>query len=118
MKDEDWKIKKRPEDFLNKKYSGLESMHDIGNRVLQWCFNAGRCADNPNEYALHGNQRWYREVYLKSHHWREVRTEAICEAVHKCRRCGISDDEATLDVHHLTYERLGFENPDDVIVLC
>lgn len=56
----------------------------------------------------------YRE-YLKSPWWKLVRRRAILAAGHRCRICRVS---ARLEVHHLTYERLGNERPEDVIALC
>ena len=37
-------------------------------------------------------------------------------AGHKCAKCG--QTSATLEVHHLTYERFGRESEADLIVLC
>lgn len=55
-------------------------------------------------------------VYLRSDHWRVFRINilakrgAICES---CRRGGIP-----VQLHHLTYARLGSECDGDVRVLC
>lgn len=60
-------------------------------------------------------QREYREVYLRSDHWREVRKAALERADHRCQVCNGSKQ---LDVHHRTYERKGCEEPGDLTVLC
>lgn len=60
----------------------------------------------------------YRE-YLKSDHWRQFRKQMIHRAGYVCSRCGYKPkDPFTLNVHHKTYERLGQEDPGDVLVLC
>lgn len=55
-------------------------------------------------------------VYLKSLYWQYQRSRAICHAELKCQKCG--QDCKELEVHHKTYERLGDEEPDDLVVLC
>lgn len=65
--------------------------------------------------GLTDQQRHYREVYLKSDHWQRVRASALLRAKHRCESCG---SKKRLDVHHLTYRRLGAEAPDDLRVLC
>jgi hypothetical protein len=60
-------------------------------------------------------QREYREVYLRSDHWQEVRKAALERAG---RRCQVCNGDKQLDVHHRTYERKGREEPGDVTVLC
>ena len=57
----------------------------------------------------------YRE-YLASPQWKEFRDAAIAAARWRCQECGAGALE--LHAHHLTYERLGRERADDVIVLC
>jgi hypothetical protein len=58
--------------------------------------------------------RWYREVYLRSDHWIAVRDDAL-ERWSQCQRCG---SPRRLQVHHLSYERLGCEPPEDLLVVC
>jgi 5-methylcytosine-specific restriction endonuclease McrA len=59
-------------------------------------------------------QQSYRE-YLKSEHWQEVRKEKLKEAGYKCQKCGAKE---SLDIHHLTYARLGHERMSDLQALC
>jgi hypothetical protein len=77
--------------------------------------------------------------YLVSAEWKLVRKAALQRASRRCQSpiCelaylrSLSDDELRveedewlpphayrLEVHHLSYERLGHELPDDLIVLC
>ena len=39
-------------------------------------------------------------------------------ARNRCEDCGRSDAARHFDIHHLTYERHGHEDPDDVLWLC
>lgn len=56
------------------------------------------------------------EEYLRTSHWKCVRSAALDAARNQCERCG--DRQARLDVHHRTYTRLGGELLADVVVLC
>jgi hypothetical protein len=57
------------------------------------------------------------ELYLQSDWWRARRLVALDRAGHRCQLC----DKTTatqVDVHHRSYERLGAEREEDLIVLC
>lgn len=54
-------------------------------------------------------------TYLQSAGWRRRRDEALKAAGWTCQRCGARKG---LQVHHLTYERIGAELPEDLQVLC
>ena len=58
-----------------------------------------------------------KEEYYKSPEWREKRSFALNRANHMCQqeRCGRTSG---LEVHHITYDNLYDEKPDDLIVLC
>lgn len=55
------------------------------------------------------------EQYLQTPQWRARRNRALSQARHRCHRCGAN---RRLQVHHLTYERLGAELDSDLEVLC
>ena len=55
------------------------------------------------------------DEYMQSLAWEEKRQEAICRAGHKCQSCGRTRD---LEVHHLHYNTLFDERPEDLQVLC
>ncbi len=59
---------------------------------------------------------WYAE-YLRSQEWRKRRETIIRQRGKKCERCG-TGRYTTVQVHHLTYERVGAENDDDLVLLC
>ena len=56
----------------------------------------------------------YRAV-MASGGWRRRRRRAIGRAGRRCQRCGAPEP---LDVHHLTYARLGRERPGDLLAVC
>jgi len=53
--------------------------------------------------------------YLLSSEWQARRQGALERAGHRCQLCY---SKMRLEVHHRTYERLGHELPDDLVVLC
>ena len=55
--------------------------------------------------------------YLKSNQWKQRRYATLERAKFKCQfeKCG---EKRYLSVHHKTYDRLGNEDPSDLIVLC
>ena len=57
----------------------------------------------------------YRD-YLQTDHWQAMRRRALLRAGGHCQRC-YADDQR-LDVHHLTYDRLGCEREFGLMVLC
>ncbi len=56
------------------------------------------------------------EKYLQSSHWRSFRLRYKSERPWACGHLGCP--AGNLDLHHLTYARLGRESLDDVIPLC
>ena len=75
-----------------------------------------------------GDSDWQREVmvlrlqdardddtYYESSHWRTFALQQKRDAGPLCADCG---RKGALDTHHLTYERLGEEWPQDVVVVC
>lgn len=62
-------------------------------------------------------QTWWRnyQIYLESDHWKAFRAKILNERKHCCENCKSSE---RLQIHHITYERLGAELPTDVAVLC
>ena len=59
----------------------------------------------------------YRE-YINSKEWKEIRLELLIHKECRCERCNRKYRPRFLHVHHLTYERLGNEEPEDLEVLC
>lgn len=58
-------------------------------------------------------------AYMKSPAWKERREATLRRARANCEHCGRSASAAgPLEIHHLTYERLGDEAPSDLVALC
>ena len=55
------------------------------------------------------------EKYIASTRWARKRRRKLREAEYRCRLCGVQE---SLEVHHLTYIRLGREMMADLMVLC
>lgn len=55
------------------------------------------------------------DIYLHSDEWRSRRMVAIEKAGYRCQICGSA---LNLEVHHITYDRLGHEADDDLIAVC
>lgn len=53
--------------------------------------------------------------YLLTEHWQETRAQALHRGGYKCCACGSG---TRLEVHHIQYDRLGFEAAEDLEVLC
>ena len=53
--------------------------------------------------------------YLRSKHWRSIRARALKRDSRRCQTCRRT---RRLEVHHLTYERLGEERLEDLVTLC
>ena len=55
------------------------------------------------------------QTYLKSAKWRKKAAAARKRAGYRCQLCY---KKRPLQVHHRTYERLGYELPSDLAALC
>ena len=71
--------------------------------------------DRSVEAAIVSLRRMPYQEYLRTAHWQRQRTYALERAGQLCELCA-QDHE--LEVHHRTYARVGFERPDDLVVLC
>jgi 5-methylcytosine-specific restriction endonuclease McrA len=58
------------------------------------------------------------EKYLRSSRWKKFRLEIMEYRAFRCQDCLVMGSKYTLQVHHLHYDTLGKEMPDDVLVLC
>lgn len=54
--------------------------------------------------------------YLETSYWQELRRSKVRAAGFRCERCRATNTR--LDVHHLNYERRGYERREDLVVLC
>jgi 5-methylcytosine-specific restriction endonuclease McrA len=53
--------------------------------------------------------------YLQTPEWQDTRKSALRRSGYACQLCSSNGE---LHVHHKTYERLGYEHQNDLIVLC
>jgi len=67
-----------------------------------------------NSNLATNNKERYRR-YRESVAWKAKRKDKIKTANGKCQICG---SEYDLHIHHLTYENIFNEKPNDLIVLC
>jgi hypothetical protein len=56
--------------------------------------------------------------YIQSDIWREKRNAYGSIIGWKCEKCGRTPARKFLHLHHKTYERLGHEKAEDVIMVC
>lgn len=54
-------------------------------------------------------------TYIRSVQWKAVRHEYLRRTGWKCENCHIRNSRV---LHHLNYDRLGYEQPEDLIALC
>lgn len=57
----------------------------------------------------------YYRYYLTTASWQRKRQAALKAAGDRCQKCGTTQ---RLQVHHLSYDRVGQERLDDLQVLC
>jgi 5-methylcytosine-specific restriction endonuclease McrA len=74
-----------------------------------------------------GLKMWEYENYLETQHWQALRKQKLekqrGDLGHNCcEKCGerpqVTTREAALHLHHITYERLGEERFEDVMIVC
>lgn len=65
--------------------------------------------------------------YLHSPHWQELRRQVFERALQNagstnlhgvCERCGYEPWRPCLQLHHISYDRVGAERLEDLILLC
>lgn len=70
-----------------------------------------------DEVAKYGKtmREWYRDIYLRSGHWMQLRLRKLVHANRKCERCGAVGN---LDIHHKNYRDIYDVEMDDLEALC
>jgi Zn ribbon nucleic-acid-binding protein len=107
--------------------SKRKSRSDLGSKICPSCESQDILDSHKvfledwidSTWANHKNPKMDKgsyTAYLHSKHWKKVRSIALNSAGYKCQAC--SNKDAILDVHHNSYDRLGNEDPSDLIVLC
>ncbi len=72
-------------------------------------------ANQQTERAIAALRRLPYRQYLRTHHWKRVRVLALERAGYACALCPGTE---RLEVHHRDYRRRGFEQAEDLVVLC
>ncbi len=71
---------------------------------------------------MQADLRIHSEEYVRHLHsemWQKMRRAKLKETGGHCERCGCSElTGERLEIHHLTYERLGNERREDLKVVC
>ena len=64
------------------------------------------------------NTEWRKkyDAHIRSAQWKGTRAAIFMMRGAKCEDCGYGS--ATLQLHHLTYERMGNERLTDLVILC
>jgi 5-methylcytosine-specific restriction endonuclease McrA len=98
------------ESFLMAQYFDVNSpigkpVKDEGKKVIE-----RKKKDYKDRYAKY-------KAYLLSPEWRVFRKQILSDRGSKCENCGF-DKVIKLHIHHLTYDRLYNELPEDVKILC
>jgi len=75
------------------------------NKLKKHQRGAASCLSNKQLYQL----------YLQTSYWAGVRRRMLANAGEKCMRC---PSRSGLQVHHLSYDRVGRERDVDLLVLC
>lgn len=73
-------------------------------------------ATKPNEAKQVDDWLSSYRAHLKSAKWKKLRKAKLDEAHGQCQKCGAG--QGRREVHHKSYERLGDERLEDLIVLC
>lgn len=84
--------------------------------------SGGRGAMNPNRNVMKTLRKQreyystteYQKTYLQSAHWKKIKQRMY----RTFRACEVCKSAGRLNIHHITYNRLGYEKASDLIVLC
>ena len=103
-------LKEKLEDKISNEYYDSDVSLKL-DFLQQWIDDSELSIAIPEQIT----KEWYRDVYLKSEHWKKKRLEALEYAKNLCQLC---NKNKLLNVHHRTYENLGHEDIKDLITLC
>lgn len=93
--------------MMHYKVGTARMLRELG-RVLKISEDSARCLLSRPEQLLY-------KSYMISPQWEVKRAEAVAADRNACRKCG---RKGKLEVHHITYKRLGAELPEDLIAVC
>ena len=73
---------------------------------------------NPGQLALDGIEPARQLPGESITHRQKLRLALWIRSGGTCEDCGRTGENTALDIHHLTYDRYGHEEPSDVALLC
>lgn len=97
-----------------------KALREPAHRHLRYCRD---CAEPVVRRAI--EDRWFNgrndfpdryQKRISSTQWKGLKREIIEQRGNRCERC--EKESASLALHHLHYDSLGSEQPDDVELLC
>ena len=114
-----------PETELDK-LQALKLCNPIASEMSQPAYyfeQEKRLEERYRRFQLAKYERWERSYnsttrereYLQSEAWKKIRALRLKIDGYRCAKCGTAKN---LAVHHVTYERLGHEDIDDLLTLC
>ncbi len=108
-------IKEAKKEFNENPFEGTDDDYEHESsedhpyiQKTNWALRKERANRNREKY----------ENYITSQKWDRKRLEKLREVGFKCEECGAKRFEKHLQAHHKTYDRLGNEELEDLIILC
>lgn len=103
-------------DDFKEKSSRIREIHKSFNSSLSDAELAEYRLIREKELLLEGITRKSRySEYLQSKEWNKLKAKVINRANGTCEGC---DTKSILEVHHLTYDRVGMELMTDLVAFC
>ena len=104
------------------KLEPIKLYYDKAIKEMMDQFNAElmNIRDSRAVYQISMRQQWFNRYseYLNSWEWRNKRIEILKLDGKKCTVCDATQKDATLQVHHISYQNVGDENTDDLVTMC
>ena len=64
------------------------------------------------------NKTTYKR-YLRTQNWQKIRSQVLARSGGRCEKCGYQPWKPNgLQIHHLSYDRVGHESLEDLIAIC
>lgn len=106
-------------DYHGEKYACIEKQERCTNPIYHF---EGYTQNDILDYCIDfdfkiiiTDPKFYYKKYLQSKDWRDLRGGLLQKRGFNCEIC---TSKKNLQLHHLTYERIGFENENDLMILC
>lgn len=93
----------------------MTRVHSMKDRLAYACLFADSAWWRKAFEVTKRNDRMLYEAYIRSKAWQAKRIEAMQRAGDMCEHCCLA---MATQVHHTTYERIGDEQPGDLMALC